>query len=85
VAERLDGLQPLRELLSCDLAALHPYVLDRAEGRGVRGEKADGARRTVLGQTSERQRDQTLATYETFNQDCLMFCGIQALTGCGWM
>ena len=40
---------------------------------------------TVLGKTTERQRDQTLQTYETFNQDCLLFCGIQAFTGCGWM
>jgi hypothetical protein len=39
----------------------------------------------VLGKTSERQRDQTLQTYDSFNTDCLMFCGIQWLTGCGWM
>ncbi len=39
----------------------------------------------VLGKTSERQRDQTLQTYETFNTDCLVMCGIQYVTGCGWM
>jgi hypothetical protein len=39
----------------------------------------------VLGKTSERIRDPSMATYETLNTDCLVMCGIMYFTGCGWM
>lgn len=40
---------------------------------------------TVLGQTSDRMRDPTMQTADNFNSDCMIFCGIQCVTGCGWM
>ncbi|KAM0335512.1 hypothetical protein ACHAQA_000560 [Verticillium albo-atrum] len=39
----------------------------------------------LLGKTSERMRDPTLRTYEAFNTDCLLMCGITWFTGCGWI
>jgi hypothetical protein len=39
----------------------------------------------VVGKTSERMRDPTMRTYEPFNSDCLLMCGITYFTGCGWM
>lgn len=30
-------------------------------------------------------RDPSMETFEEFNSECLAFCGIQCLTGCGWM
>ncbi|KAF6840735.1 Cell number regulator 11 [Colletotrichum musicola] len=39
----------------------------------------------LLGKTSERLRDPTMQTYEAVNTDCLLFCGINAFTGCGWI
>ncbi|KAM0287040.1 hypothetical protein ACHAQH_000725 [Verticillium albo-atrum] len=39
----------------------------------------------LLGKTSERMRDATLRTYEAFNTDCLLMCGITYFTGCGWI
>ena len=39
----------------------------------------------VVGKTSERMRDPSMQTYEAFNSDCMLMCGITYLTGCGWM
>ncbi|CAM1504321.1 Fc.00g019120.m01.CDS01 [Cosmosporella sp. VM-42] len=39
----------------------------------------------LLGQTADRMRDPTMATADNFNSDCMLFCGIQCVTGCGWI
>jgi Cys-rich protein (TIGR01571 family) len=39
----------------------------------------------LLGKTSERLRDPTMASYEPLNTDCMLHCGINYLTGCGWI
>ncbi|EQL02446.1 hypothetical protein G6O67_008432 [Ophiocordyceps sinensis] len=39
----------------------------------------------LIGRTSGRMRDPSMETFEEFNSECLAFCGIQCLTGCGWI
>ncbi|KAH6884982.1 PLAC8 family-domain-containing protein [Thelonectria olida] len=39
----------------------------------------------LLGKTADRIRDPTMETADTCNTDCMIFCGIQSLTGCGWI
>ncbi|KUJ23885.1 PLAC8-domain-containing protein [Mollisia scopiformis] len=39
----------------------------------------------VYGKTQHRIRDPSLAGYERFNQDCLMWCGVQSCCGLGWI
>ena len=39
----------------------------------------------LLGKTSERIRDPSMQTYSSVNSDCMILCGIQCITGCGWM
>ncbi|KAH7155485.1 PLAC8 family-domain-containing protein [Dactylonectria estremocensis] len=39
----------------------------------------------LLGQTADRMRDPTMQTADNFNSDCMIFCGIQCVTGCGWI
>ncbi|KAH7124919.1 PLAC8 family-domain-containing protein [Dactylonectria estremocensis] len=39
----------------------------------------------LLGQTSDRIRDPTMETAESCNCDCMIFCTIQCMTGCGWI
>lgn len=41
-------------------------------------------RNTVFGRTSHRLQNPS-AEPESGNSDCALFCGIQSLTGCGWM
>lgn len=40
---------------------------------------------TVVGKTSERMRDPSMATFEPVNNDCLIMGGLTYFTGCGWM
>ncbi|KAH6972668.1 PLAC8 family-domain-containing protein [Ilyonectria destructans] len=39
----------------------------------------------VLGRTSYRMRNLNMQTPDTFNRDCMIYCGLQCLTGCGWI
>ncbi|KAK3933600.1 PLAC8 family-domain-containing protein [Diplogelasinospora grovesii] len=39
----------------------------------------------LLGKTSDRLRDPTMQSADTCNGDCMIFCAIQAITGCGWI
>lgn len=39
----------------------------------------------LLGQTSDRMRDPTMATADALNSECLVFTAIQCFTGCGWI
>ncbi|KAK7430279.1 hypothetical protein QQZ08_003254 [Neonectria magnoliae] len=39
----------------------------------------------LLGKTADRMRDPTMQTADNFNSDCMIFCGIQCVTGCGWI
>ncbi|EXM18252.1 hypothetical protein FOTG_13674 [Fusarium oxysporum f. sp. vasinfectum 25433] len=38
----------------------------------------------LFGRTSHRLQNPS-AEPESFNSDCALFCGIQSLTGCGWI
>ncbi|KKA27404.1 hypothetical protein TD95_000477 [Thielaviopsis punctulata] len=39
----------------------------------------------LLGKTSTRMRDPSMQSYSTVNTDCMLSCGINCLTGCGWI
>ncbi|KAF8856014.1 PLAC8-domain-containing protein [Acephala macrosclerotiorum] len=39
----------------------------------------------VYGKTQARMRDPTLAGYERFNTDCMLWCGVQSCCGLGWI
>ncbi|KAI8691533.1 hypothetical protein LRP88_08790 [Fusarium phalaenopsidis] len=39
----------------------------------------------LLGKTADRMRDPTMQTADTCNSDCLIFCAINCVTGCGWI
>lgn len=38
----------------------------------------------VVGRTSDRMRDPSMQTHETFNSECMIMCAITYF-GCGWM
>jgi len=39
----------------------------------------------VYGKTQHRIRDPSMANYESFNTDCLMWCGVQSCCGVSWI
>ncbi|KAI5467345.1 PLAC8 family-domain-containing protein [Mariannaea sp. PMI_226] len=39
----------------------------------------------LLGKTADRMRDPTMQTASACNSECMIFCGIQAITGCGFI
>ncbi|KAL5611584.1 uncharacterized protein BROUX77_001740 [Berkeleyomyces rouxiae] len=39
----------------------------------------------LIGKTATRMRDPSMQSYSCVNTDCMLTCGINCLTGCGWI
>ncbi|KAH7110770.1 PLAC8 family-domain-containing protein [Dactylonectria estremocensis] len=39
----------------------------------------------LLGRTSYRMQNPSTQAVRSFNNDCMIFCAIQCVTGCGWV